>query len=287
MASLRGGGRLLCLALAGCALVRHGHAQALRGEDAETRQSSEARHGRALAERSACPFLGAEAASGVVQRWFDFEGERQAALRGYRLRYAPFVHTRATYRPFAHARCDLPAKLGVHAGYEQALGIESTLGGVPLDTTAFAYEVAVELELELGRFAVTPRAGFAYRHFELEGGFVPDAEYDMLAMGLDGSFRLDWFLAELGWRAHVVLDAGPLESAEWFPHAGGFGHRARLLAGGSPTSWLDAFALAELEAYSFSLHPDRPGTYPLGRADSSYDRYLRLGVGVRFIVPER
>jgi len=99
--------------------------------------------------------------------------------------------------------------------------------------------------------------------------------------------RLGPFLAELGWAARFVLDAGSLQSADWFPKATGFGWLAEARLGGSPTAWLDAFALGEYESYSFDLHATGSGTYPNGVAKGSYDRHLRLGVGIRFNVPGR
>jgi hypothetical protein len=81
-----------------------------------------------------------------------------------------------------------------------------------------------------------------------------------------------------------VLDAGELQSDDWFSDATGFGFQGEARLGMAPTAWLDVYALGEYESYAFDLHPSSSGG-PHGFASGSYDRYLRLGLGVRFNVP--
>jgi cell division septation protein DedD len=236
-----------------------------------------------------CPFLELDAALGITQRAFNWVDEAFGSpLRGYRSSNVPYGALRATYRPFAHAACGFPSRLGMRVGYERAFGIHSTLGGQELDTLAFAFEAQVELEVPLGPFFfVTPRTDFVYRHFQVGGSYTADPRYMLWALGLDGGVRLGPFLAELGWSARFVLDAGSLQAADWFPNATGFGWQGEARLGAAPLPWLDAFALAEYESYSFDLHTTEPGTYPNGIAAGSYDRYLRLGIGARFYIPAR
>ena len=234
-----------------------------------------------------CAWLELELHGGVTQRAFNFIEEERGALRGYQLKYAPYGAARATYRPWAHRACGLPSGFGIRAGYEQTFGAQSTLADQTLDTRAFAFEAQLEFEFPIGIFALTPRAGFVYRHFELTGNYVPDPQYKLVALGLDGGLRAGFFLLELGGSARLVLDAGSLQSDDWFPGASGFGWQGEARIGVAPTSWLDAFVLGEYESYSFDLNPSAPGEYPFGVAQSSYDRYLRLGIGVRFNIPSR
>jgi hypothetical protein len=234
-----------------------------------------------------CPFLELDAALGTTQRSFNWVDEQRGPLRGYRLQYAPYGALRGTYRPFAHSGCGLSSGLGVRLGYEHAFGVTSTLGGQELDTTAFAFEAQLELKIPIGPLFVTPRTGFAYRHFQVESGYAPDPRYRLWAAGLDAGMKLGVFLAELGGSARFVLDAGSLQSADWFPHATGFGWQGEARIGVAPVAWFDAFALGEYESYSFDLHTTEPATYPNGVAARSYDRYLRVGVGARFYIPGR
>jgi hypothetical protein len=234
-----------------------------------------------------CPWLEVELHGGVTQRAFNFTEEQRGALRGYQLKYAPYGAARATYRPWAHRACGLASGFGIRAGYEQTFAVQSTLADQTLGTRAFAFESQVEFEFPIGIFTLTPRAGFVYRHFELTGNYVPDPRYNLVALGLEGGLRAGFFLLELGWAARIVLDAGSLQSADWFPGASGFGWQGEARIGAAPTRWLDAFVLGEYESYSFDLNPSAPGQYPFGVAQGSYDRYLRVGIGVRFNVPSR
>jgi hypothetical protein len=239
------------------------------------------------AREAPCPWLELELSGGNAQRAFDYEEEERGALRGYRLQYAPYAAARATYRPFAHRACGLASGFGVRLGFERLFGVTSELAGQELDTAAFAYEAALELDVRFGPVSLTPRSGFVHRDFRVEKNFTPDPKYELIALGLEGGLRLGPFLAELGWAARFVLGAGPLQTADWFPQATGFGWLAEARLGGAPTTWLDAFALGEYESYSFDLDATGSGAYPNGVAKSSYDRYLRLGIGVRFNVPGR
>jgi hypothetical protein len=228
-----------------------------------------------------------ELGGGNAQRAFNYEEEERGALRGYRSMVAPFALARATYRPFAHAACRLPAGFGIRLGFERTFGITSDLAGQELDTEALAFEAQLEQEFRFGPISLTPRSGFVYRYFHVEENFLPDPQYRLIGLGLEGGLRLGPFLAELGWAARFVLDAGALQSANWFPEATGFGWLAEARLGGSPTRWFDAFALGEYESYSFDLNATGADSYPNGVAKGSYDRHLRLGIGVRFNVPSR
>jgi hypothetical protein len=181
----------------------------------------------------------------------------------------------------------LPSGFGIRAGYERIFGIETTLGGESLDTFAHAFDVALEFAVPVGRFALTPRSGFMVRRYQVDGSHVPDPHYELVTAGLEAAVRYGMFLAALGWDAHVVLDAGSLQSDHWFPHATGFGWQADGRVGVAPTAWFDVYGLVEYEAYAFDLHVDEPASYPSGRASGSYDRYLRFGLGVRFSLPLR
>ena len=235
--------------------------------------------------KAACPWLEVELGGGVAQRQFNWVGELSGPLRGYRLKHAPFTSARGTYRPLAHRACSKASGLGVRLGYEHTLGIDSAVGGQQLDSLAFAFESQVEFKYPIGPLSFTPRTGFVYRHFELASNLVPDPSYKLVALGLDGGVRVAWFLVELGWSARFVVDAGSLQSPDWFPNARGFGYLAEGRIGAAPTRWLDAFALVEYESYAFDLNARVAG--PAGLATGSYDRYLRVGVGVRFNIPSR
>jgi hypothetical protein len=234
-----------------------------------------------------CPFLELDLALGATQRAFNWVDEVRGPLRGFDMNYAPYGTLRAAYRPFAHSRCGFMSGFGVRLGYERAFGITSTLGQQALDTLAFAFEGQVELKIPFSVFFVTPRTGFVYRQFQVAGNYTPDPRYKLWALGLDAGMRLGVFLTELGGSARFVLDAGSLQSADWFPEATGFGWQAEARIGAAPLAWLDAYALVEYESYSFDLNPTATGAYPNGVATGSYDRYLRFGLGARFYFPGR
>jgi hypothetical protein len=251
----------------------------------EPQKKPEAKPPATGAARGGCPWLEAELHGGVAQRSFNFVEEERGALRGYRLKYAPYASGRATYRPWAHGTCRLPAGFGVRLGYEQIFGIQSTLAEQSLDAFAFAFQSELEFRFPIDVVTLTPHTGFGYRHFQLDGNYLPDPRYKMLVLGLDGGLRAGIFLFELGGAAHFVLDAGSLQSSSWFPNATGFGWQGEGRIGVAPLPWLDVFGLAEYESYTFDLHPTEAGAR--GVAGGSYDRYLRFGLGARFNVPTR
>ncbi|HEX6278074.1 MAG TPA: hypothetical protein VFZ53_33750, partial [Polyangiaceae bacterium] len=187
--------------------------------------------------------------------------------------------------PLSHRTCGIGSGFGVRLGYERIFGIQSRLADESLDALAYAFQSELEFEFRFDAVSITPHAGFACRHFELDGNYVPDPSYKMLTLGLDAGLRAGIFLFELGVAAHVMLDAGSLQSSDWFPNATGFGWQGEGRLGVAPLPWLDIFGLAEYEPYAFDLHPEKSGKK--GVAQGSYDRYLRFGLGVRFDVPAR
>jgi hypothetical protein len=233
-----------------------------------------------------CPFLELEAEGGFTNRNFNYTEEESGALRGYRLSGAAYAAAGAAFRPWALSACKFGSGFGVRLRFERLIGAQSTLAKQELHTTGFAYRAEVDFKIPVSLFTFTPHGGFLYREFLLGGNFAPDPQYKVVPLGLDVGFRAAWFFVEAGGAWHFVLDAGSLQGENWFPHAKGQGYQFEGRLGGAITKWLDLFLLAEWESYRFDLEAAPPGAYPNGIAQGSYDKYLRLGGGTRFFLPE-
>ena len=144
------------------------------------------------------------------------------------------------------------------------------------------------LRVLLGSFTLEPALGYYRRRFEVEKSYVPDVDFQSAGGRLKLGLRLSVFVAELGGGARYVFSTGQFGSAAWFPDASGFALEGSALLGVAPTGFLDIFASASLERYTFSLNqsapsdPLLPPTRPNGVADEAQDHYLSFIGGLRF-----
>lgn len=232
-----------------------------------------------------CPIVAFGLGGGVLRRTFDYERERQGALRGYHLDRSPTIGVNATVFPLATRGCGLPARLGLDLGYDRVVGAQSSLAGQNLDTAGSAFFVDAVLPLRLPPLTLTPRLGYHRRVFRLGGDFVPDADHQAARVGLAIGVEARPVFAELGGALRFVLDAGELQAPRYYPNAQGWGYAVDLRLGVALTDFLRLVASAWLEQTQFTLNATGPGPYPNGIADGAYDRYLGASLALRAELP--
>lgn len=219
-----------------------------------------------------CARLEFELGGGAQGRLFNYVHEQRGALRAYRGNPGPMARADAVGYPLASASCRVRAGLAV--GYERLLKVESELASAQLASNGFGAHAELVLRLALGPLSVEPGLGYAGRHFEIKGGFIPKADYQAFTSRLRLDLEVGRFLLEGSVGGHFLLGTGQLRSASWFPGAAGRGYDADARVGVRFAGPLYLLVGAHYELYSFDLNPQVDGDYPNGVALGARDQYF-------------
>jgi hypothetical protein len=269
-------------------IERNPYLQAAKPEPREAAEPTRPPPERPARRARECPWLLLMPSGGALTREFSYENERSGALRGYTLDRSPIAALEITAYPGALTSCGLASGIGIRIGYEQLFGASSRVANQELDTSGSAARAELVFRLPIGPVGIEPGAGYYYRRFVVERGYVPDVIYQAVGGGLNLDLRLGLFVAEARGTARFVLDSGQLQSDDWFPGASGLGFDASGLVGVAPLRWLDVFVSASVERYAFDLNQTEPADRTLppsrvgGVADRAHDHFTSFSLGVRF-----
>lgn len=228
-----------------------------------------------------CSLADLEPAGGVMFRRFNYRDEQRGPLRGYTLYRAPVGRIEGTLYPFG-GPCSLLAGLGVRLAYEQQGPAKATLANRSLSTSASAYQAEVVLRIVRGRITWQPAVGYFVRHYSVESGVVPTADYRSVGAQLDASYRLRPWSFELGVGGRRPLSVGTLQDSDWFPGVSAFTITGRAQLGLAVNDWIDILLGAYLEYDSLDFHIVDGGPYPNGVASGAFDLYLQGLLSARF-----
>jgi hypothetical protein len=228
-----------------------------------------------------CSMADVEPGAGAMFRRFNYRDEQRGALRGYTLYRAPAAQIEGSVYPFGRGRCGLVSGIGLRFGYGRMAPVTSTLADRTLATQASDYQAELVLRIARGALTVQPAIGYFARQYTVEAGVVPDVAYRAIGASVDAALRIRFISIELGAGARRLLGAGTLESADWFPGAGGFALAGRARVGVAVNRWIDVLAGASAEYESFNLNIVDGAPYPNGVAAGAYDLYLQAGLAVR------
>ena len=211
-----------------------------------------------------------------LEHWARYYGYRypvSGALREYVLEGAPAVGIDVGWLPFAW-----PAegtRTGFRLSYARLIHAVSRIHNAELATqshhlsaglaAAFAATPSVETECELL---------YGEHSYTVADTFVPDPHYRFIRPG--ALLRVEfWRLrATAGAGMRLLLDTGELESAAWYPDAGGLGLDAQATFGVAPTKSFTVLLGVRWIAYRFNLNPNSMAPSPGGIARLALDLYL-------------
>ena len=240
-------------------------------------------HEAPAAPGTPCSLVELEPGGGVMFRRFNYRNEQRGALRGYTLYRAPVGRIEGTIYPFGGGLCRrMLSGLGLRLAYEQQAPVKATLAGNSLSTSASAYQAELVLRMAHGRFTWQPAIGYYVRHYSVETGVIPTADYRSVGARLDAGWRLRHFTFELGVGGRRPLTVGTLGQSDWFPGLSAFTVTGRAQIGVPVTSWLDILlgGYAEYDWLSFNIASGQP--YPNGVASGAFDLYLQGLLSARF-----
>ncbi len=229
-----------------------------------------------------CSIIDLEPAVGVMYRRFNYQNEQRGALRGYTLLRAPIARVEGTLYPFGGGPCTLLAGLGVRLAYEEQAPVDAKLAGRSLSTSAHAYQAELVLRIVRGRVTWLPAVGYFARHYSVETGVIPTADYSSVGARLDVGLRLKLLTFELGVGGRRPLSVGTLQDSDWFPGLSAYTITGRAQIGLAVNDWIDILVGGSLEYDMLNFHIVAGGSYPNGVASGAYDLYLQGLLSARF-----
>jgi hypothetical protein len=224
-----------------------------------------------------------------MYRMFNYRDEQRGALRAYNLKRAPLARLEAAIYPLAGRRCGGAAVLGVRGAFEQMAPVTSQVADRRLETGAFAYQAELLARIPVGVFIFRPSVGYFARRYSVAGNVVPNVLYRSVGGDLQIELRARALRLELGGGGRLVVDAGQIESAAWFPEATARTYTGRARVGWALSGWLEVVAGADAEYSSFRFNVPASAAagagYPNGVASGAYDFYVRGLLALRGHIP--
>ncbi len=194
-------------------------------------------------------------------RDFGYKDDVFSQLRAYEHLGVTALSARLLWYPGAHFTSGLAANIGLDAQFDLGIGLgtETADGASTFGTSAMNLAASLRGRLPLGPHELGLFAGIAVDRFALEGAetLFPNASYLSLRPGLAGRFWLGDALSlspHFAWR--VVLDAGDVTGADWFPRASVGGLDAGLVVGLRIVGPLEAQLAVAYRRYFFSMNPE-------------------------------
>lgn len=194
-------------------------------------------------------------------RDFGYRDDLFGALRAYQHPGLTSLAARLLWYPGAHFTRGFAAHLGVDAELNLGLGLSTeTADGVSeFATSALSLTASLRARLPLGRHELGFFAGIAIDQFALDDAetLFPNAAYTALRPGLAGRFWLGERISlspHFAWR--VVMAAGDVTGADWFPRASVGGLDAGLSVGVAVVGPLELQIAGTYRRYFYSMNPE-------------------------------
>lgn len=191
----------------------------------------------------------------------DYADDLFGALRAYQHTGVTSLAARLLWYPGAHFSRGLAAHLGVDAELNLGLGLstETQDGQSEFATSALSLAASLRGRIPLGRHELGLFAGIAIDRFALDDAeaLFPNVAYTSLRPGVTGRFWLGDRVSlspHFAWR--VVLDAGAITGADWFPRASVGGLDAGLVVGVGVVGPLELQLAGTYRRYFFTMNPE-------------------------------
>ncbi|XXT21125.1 hypothetical protein WME94_06085 [Sorangium sp. So ce429] len=220
-----------------------------------------------------------------VGRWFDYSDPRTQNLRPYSVFGQPAISVSGELYPLASTDIAVLKGLGITAGYAQALGLNSAVGGGdPLSTTYQRINLGLRERLSLGKASVLGiSAGLRFLTFEIDAPAdlartVPNVSYTLFRAGLDGRFPVGPVALGLGAEYILPLSSGPVYDRFTGVSVQGIGALAGVMI--PVATGFEARLLVEYARFFSSFQPEQGDAYIAGGA---IDQYLGLRLAGAYV----
>ncbi|WP_437839700.1 hypothetical protein [Sorangium sp. So ce1153] len=220
-----------------------------------------------------------------IGRWFDYSDPRTQNLRPYGVFGQPAISVSGELYPLASTNIAVLKGLGITAGYAQALGLNSAVGGGdPISTTYQRINLGLRERLSLGEKSVLGiSAGLRFLTFEIDAPAdlartVPNVSYTLFRAGLDGRFPVGPVALGLGAEYILPLSSGPVYERFTGASVQGIGALAGVMI--PVATGIEARLLVEYARFFSSFQPEQGDTYIAGGA---IDQYLGLRLAGAYV----
>lgn len=274
------------------------------GTDPARDAPSDSGHPSSRAIRGPIPL---EIVGGVqgFSRSFSYVQDVNANLRPYSLALAPAGFLSLEWYPGAHFTRGPVADVGLVVDYARSVATSSSLepGQAGYATTLQSFSAGLRGRLPLGphELGLSLRAG--RQDFSIAGAtdtgatlasgarvsraYVPNVEYAYVRPGVDVRLRLGDFGIGVRGGYRIVIDAGEIQSATWFPRstvaAGDLGvFLSYALSGG-----FEARVGGELHRYAYDMHSSPSDLRTNDVAGGAVDQYAAGYVALAWRAPGR
>ncbi|MGK3990266.1 hypothetical protein WME99_44895 [Sorangium sp. So ce136] len=221
----------------------------------------------------------------LVGRWFDYSDPRTQNLRPYSIFGQPAISVSGELYPLASTNIAVLKGLGITAGYAQALGLNSAVGGGdPISTTYQRINLGLRERLSLGEKSVLGiSAGLRFLTFEIDAPAdlartVPNVSYTLFRAGLDGRFPVGPVALGLGAEYILPLSSGPVYERFTGASVQGIGALAGVMI--PVATGIEARLLVEYARFFSSFQPEQGDPYIAGGA---IDQYLGLRLAGAYV----
>ncbi|WP_437928774.1 hypothetical protein WMF37_05710 [Sorangium sp. So ce291] len=221
----------------------------------------------------------------LVGRWFDYSDPRTQNLRPYSIFGQPALSVSGELYPLASTDIAVLKGLGITAGYAQALGLNSAVGGGdPISTTYQRINLGLRERLSLGEKSVLGiSAGLRFLTFEIDAPAdlartVPNVSYTLFRAGLDGRFPVGPVALGLGAEYILPLSSGPVYERFTGASVQGIGALAGVMI--PVATGIEARLLVEYARFFSSFQPEQGDPYIAGGA---IDQYLGLRLAGAYV----
>lgn len=225
----------------------------------------------------------------IFSRDFTYNDDIHERLRAYNLDAGPAIAFQMRWYPGAHFTSGFASMIGLDLSYERAFGIDSVRGlrdgdSYKYPTNAQAFFFGLRGRYLLGDQEFSAVVGYGGHSFTVEPGEavpgrsnipeIPRARYRFLRLGLEARLAPVGGLRVTARAAYLpILDAGGVESAEWFPRADISGAEVEGLIGYELDVGLEIWVGVELRRYWYDMHPEPLDPWIAGGAVDQYVGY--------------
>lgn len=224
-----------------------------------------------------------------VHRDLTFNDDLIGNLRDYQLKFGPGLQAKFQYFPGAHATSGVGAQFGIDFEWERLFNFNSNRDdGLSFPTSSQQFLAGLRWRYPVGRWEPTVFAGYGFHKFEfgvdagppITTAGIPGVRYQFVRLGTGfrvGIGKTESFIVIANIAFRGVVDAGGIQSEQWFPDSKTNGMDALLMIGYALPKGFEIRVGADYRRYWYDLNPIPPD--PPFVAGGALDQYWGLSIG--------
>jgi hypothetical protein len=236
----------------------------------------------------------------VFSRRFSYNQDVNANLRPYKVGPAPTIFGALAWYPGAHVSDGALAHIGIVADIEQSVATASVLdpASKKYSTSMLAYSLGLRWRIPFDAHEVGISARYGRHAFEVSGDsdpaatvaagaavkrdLVPDVAYQYVRPGVDARFGFGPFGVGVYVGYRLVLSAGGVQDAVWFPNAKVSAVDAGFFVTYELVPSLHALAGFDVRRYGYDMHSSPADLASRDVAGGAIDQYLAGSLGIEW-----